>query len=97
MSYYLRLFHGRTPKDQKLDDWGSDGPYIGPLSAITWTYGDLKLHVDDGFEFLSTKQEDDLIRHNDVWYGDFEILTHPDVTQTPKEWEVVSFEIFFGK
>lgn len=36
MSYYLHLFHGRKDPNQQMDDWGEDGPYIGPLHAVTW-------------------------------------------------------------
>lgn len=35
---YLSLFHGRKSIDEQLDDWGFDGPTIGPLDYIQVTY-----------------------------------------------------------
>lgn len=35
---YLKLLHGRTFVDQKLDSWGIDGPWIGPLEWFHCTY-----------------------------------------------------------
>ncbi len=35
---YLKLFHGRIAVDEELDDWGFDGPYVGPLDFIQNTY-----------------------------------------------------------
>jgi len=35
---YLRFFHGRNAVDEKLDDWGFDGPTIGPLEYVHVTY-----------------------------------------------------------
>jgi len=40
---YVHLFHGRKTPDEKLDDWGSEGPMIGPLDYVHVTYmGDVK-------------------------------------------------------
>ena len=35
---YLRLYHGRLDPAEKLEDWGSDGPVIGPLAFVQTTY-----------------------------------------------------------
>ncbi len=35
---YLRLYHGRATADEQMEDWGSDGPVIGPLVSIHVTY-----------------------------------------------------------
>jgi hypothetical protein len=35
---YLHLFHGRNTPDEKLDDWGFQGPYFGPLDYFHITY-----------------------------------------------------------
>ena len=34
----LRLFHGRTNPDQKMDDWGSDGPVLHGVAGVYVTY-----------------------------------------------------------
>lgn len=38
MAVYLHLFHGRDTVDQDMDDWGFDGPVIGPLDYAHITY-----------------------------------------------------------
>lgn len=40
MSVYIHLFHGRKTLEENLDDWGSDGPIIGPLNYVHVTYMD---------------------------------------------------------
>ena len=35
---YLKLLHGRAKADAELDDWGDDGPWIGPLIWFHCTY-----------------------------------------------------------
>ena len=35
---YLKLLHGRTVADEEMDDWGLDGPWIGPLKWFHCTY-----------------------------------------------------------
>lgn len=37
---YLHLFHGRKDPHEDMDDWGFDGPTIGPLEYVHVTYGD---------------------------------------------------------
>jgi len=76
MSIYIHLFHGRDTPDEILDDWGYDGPTIGPVQYVHITYcTDLKYHE---------RGEDKYIRaHNDLWcyedkyYGDVSINISP--------------------
>lgn len=35
---YLRLFHGRTDPAANLEDWGTQGPVIGPLAYVHTTF-----------------------------------------------------------
>ncbi|AOH85601.1 hypothetical protein AWL63_18330 [Sphingomonas panacis] len=35
---YLRLYHGRRDPAEQLEDWGSEGPIIGPLAFVQTTY-----------------------------------------------------------
>jgi hypothetical protein len=35
---YLHLFHGRKDPDEQMDDWGLEGPVIGPLNYVHVTY-----------------------------------------------------------
>ncbi|WOF44313.1 hypothetical protein KNJ79_05120 [Sphingopyxis indica] len=55
---YLHLFHGRNAPDEQLDDWGFDGPTIGPLEYVHVTYMcDIKIaaHLDVIEEFFPEK------------------------------------------
>ena len=74
---YLALFHGRSRPDEKLSDWGFDGPIIGPV-GIGWTYGGLRLFEPgwNDFEFLPTK--DDLVHYDGNYFGDFEVFHSSD-------------------
>lgn len=35
---YLHVFHGRDSTNESMDDWGFDGPVIGPLQYVHTTY-----------------------------------------------------------
>ena len=37
---YLHPFHGRIHPIEELDDWGFEGPVLGPLSKVIFTPGD---------------------------------------------------------
>ena len=37
-SVYLRLFHGQRDPDEDLEEWGSEGPVIGPFAFVQVTY-----------------------------------------------------------
>lgn len=37
MSVYLYLFHGRATPDEDVEDWGCEGPAIGPLDYVHTT------------------------------------------------------------
>jgi hypothetical protein len=45
---YLRLYHGRATPDEQMEDWGSDGPVIGPLASIHVTYMPSEIHRSPG-------------------------------------------------
>lgn len=85
MSVYLHLFHGRNSPDEDMDDWGFNGPTIGPLNYVHTTYCN---HVK--FEFLSDEDAEifgldpdfgelniveDLIVYEGKYYGDWSVST----------------------
>lgn len=70
---YIRFFHGRKSVDEEMDDWGEDGPIV-EAGFITWTYGSLKLHDQDG-DFVFVQETEGLIPIGNMYYGDFELLT----------------------
>ena len=71
MSIYIEFFHGRTFPDEELDDWGFNGPIIGPFPFFHMTY---LTHVklgdgpEDSIEFVK-----DLIKFKGSYYGDISI------------------------
>jgi hypothetical protein len=71
---YIELFHGRTPKDQQMDDFGMKGPIFGPFFFVHTTYGDhIKLGHEEGSDFLRT--DDNMIYYDGIWYGDWSVFT----------------------
>ena len=88
MSLYLELYHGRDNVDDDLDDWGFDGPVIGPLEHITFTYmhviriffANEKVAKSCGFpgkEGNWLTFEDDLLSFQGKYYGDFSLIDLP--------------------
>ena len=58
---YLQLFHGRKSVDEDMEDWGTDGPYFGPLTAVHLDYkSHLRLHGDAEEQFLSVRGSPEL-------------------------------------
>ena len=72
---YLKLFHGRTNIEDNLDDWGFDGPILGPLKYVHGTHRHhLAIEYDtsegpavDGWlEYV-----EDCIYYDGAYFGDF--------------------------
>lgn len=84
---YLALFHGRLQPNEPMDDWGFDGPLIGPLKWVHTTYS---LHVrvmftnqvDEKLYFQEPAHPDandiivadDLILYAGKYYGDWTVF-----------------------
>ncbi len=74
---YLTLFHGRDSLTEPLDDWGYDGPTLGPLEYVHTTYG-VTVHVR-----LASGDELDLcvvggcIEYEGKYYGDWSVFGKP--------------------
>jgi len=78
MFQYLQLFHGRTDPREQLNDWGSEGPVIGPLEYVHTTYA-----TDVKFGFFDKSKSDGwltivngLIYYDGVYYGDWSSFTN---------------------
>ena len=73
MSMYLRLWHGRQNPNEDLDDWGTDGPILGPFDSIGGTYcSDLKAFSGDDHEVWFTFHQD-LLYYDGMFYGDWSV------------------------
>lgn len=81
---YLKLSHGRSAIDEYLTNWGSEGPYIGPLAWFHGTYlTDMRMAFADSDEIvdLSSSNEipspiyfdNDKLYYDGIYYGDWEI------------------------
>lgn len=91
MSLFLHLFNGKTTfngdDDDFVDDWGEDGPILGPYESVQLTYGfHWKLGRPDGeeeslfFHVPGLDDEDphhlaDTIPYGGLFYGDVAVLT----------------------
>lgn len=81
---YLKLLHGRSPADRELEEWGSEGPWIGPLKWFHCTYlSTFSLGFANGSEYLSTGYDPKspepiyfyggMVYFDGVYYGDWEV------------------------
>ena len=81
---YLGLFHGRHSKNEAMDDWGFNGPAIGPLRWCHTTYArDIKLEFEtstDAEQYFGVDCrnvdlpiECDLLKFEGKFYGDWTV------------------------
>lgn len=79
---YLKLMHGRLDPEQDMDEFGFDGPWIGPLDQFTVVYNNyIQMFFQDGSEtgpFDSVDGSlhicDDLMHYKGAYYGDWAIV-----------------------
>lgn len=81
MSLYIRLFHGRDYPEEELDDWGHDGPVLGPFDDMSVTYLS-SIRFFEGIHEYWVHVENDLFFYDGKYYGDWSIF--PKNT-SPKE------------
>ncbi|MGA8147493.1 MAG: hypothetical protein WB870_07955 [Gallionellaceae bacterium] len=81
---YLKLLHGRAAADAEMDDWGKDGPWIGPLNWFHCTYlSDIGIGFAGGEELASQGYNIDIpspiylyqemIYYDGMYYGSWEL------------------------
>jgi len=81
MSILIDLYHGRTDPNADLDDWGFNGPILGPFDHYHVTYnstchpGDGDLIVAGVKEELPYWDKNDLIPFLGSYYGDLIIIS----------------------
>jgi len=78
VTVYLKLLHGRHDPDQRLNDWGFDGPTLGPFEAVHFTYlTDVTcMPRDPTGDALQLRFHEDLLVYEGKYYGDFEIAAN---------------------
>lgn len=76
---YLRLFHGRDDPKQTMDDWGYDGPRLGPLQWFHTTYGShLRILSEDEHHEIDLPLVEDMICFEGKYYGDWSVYIHKE-------------------
>lgn len=76
---YLRLFNGRRDPSESLDDWGDDGPVLGPFkfAHVAWA---CEINLGDDGESL--KIVDSAVLYGGVYYADFSVVAAPHFDNT---------------
>jgi hypothetical protein len=77
---YLILIHGRSDPDENMDDWGANGPVLGPFDYVHTTYAaDVKVTGSvgaDGKEFEDSLYIiNNLLYYDGVYYGDWSVTS----------------------
>ena len=87
---YLRLFHGRTDPQQDMDDWGSDGPVLGPYKFAHTTYMcHVKLgRLDGNCDELNIHE--DMLYYDGCYYGDWSVFC--EETLNDSQYQASKFE-----
>jgi hypothetical protein len=75
MPVYIFFYHGRHAPDEELNDWGFDGPVMGPFDYVQITYGcDIKA-IDEKEKLPHfTIIKDGLVEVLGAFYGDFIVI-----------------------
>lgn len=93
---YLGLFHGRDDPKARMDDWGYDGPAIGPLRWCHTTYAftvriefetltDASLYFDEDFDG-ELPLHDDMLVFDGSYYGDWTLYyVRPEECANPDD------------
>jgi hypothetical protein len=94
---YLGLFHGRHGPREEMEDWGFDGPMIGPLKWFHTTYAcTLRIAFErgeDAMRYFGTHQTEqfltldgDLLVFEGKYYGDWTAYkVDPEDCDRPKD------------
>jgi hypothetical protein len=88
---YLGLFHGRSDLSEDMDDWGFNGPVIGPLQSYHVTYHDnirVRFYserecsqffpAEEYFtdEWADLEITEDCLEYQGKFYGDWVVYQH---------------------
>lgn len=80
----LYLYHGRTDMSEDLEDWGTEGPVLGPLDWAVITYmGSIRVGVNGEDVWLEVRE--DFVYYDGVYYGYFSIEGYGPMRQYQKD------------
>jgi hypothetical protein len=81
MAVYLSLFHGRKTVTETLDDWGSEGPILGPFNYVHTTYGEeVKVGNDAKGRDGVLSHHNGLLYYDGMYYGDWSVFCPETLT-----------------
>jgi hypothetical protein len=73
---YLELFHGRNDPNEDMEDWGFEGPVIGPFTNAHITYNThIKLWSKRLNKTFKVTFHGDMIEYDGKWFGDWAFLS----------------------
>ena len=93
---YINFWHGRKDPKQQMEETGFNGPIIGPVN-ISWTYGTVKIHNLEWFEFEHLEEAEGCIKLGEDYFGDFEILEDTDPLLEANPERIISYEEMMQK
>jgi hypothetical protein len=73
MKVVIHLYHGRKDPQEQLEDWGEDGPLLGPFDGIHHTYLHHIRPVIDGDSPADLAVVEDMYYYDGMYYGDMVI------------------------
>src|SRR4030042_179024 len=82
---YIEMTHGRHHPDEELEDWGFDGPVLGPFPFFHQTY--LSTINIGGGPSGDIVIEGDMIKFMDGYYGDISVLSNLDNSELKARWK----------
>ena len=71
----IRLYHGRKDPNQQMDDWGENGPVLGPFDGVHSTYLYHIRPVVDGECDGELEVFEDMYYYDGMYYGDMVVLS----------------------
>lgn len=71
---YLHLFHGRKDPSQDMDDWGAEGPLLGPFHGFQVTYKSHMKLIKDSDLIMELSFFEDMVYYDGMYYGDFTVI-----------------------
>jgi hypothetical protein len=83
VSVFLELLHGRKSQDEDLEDWGTNGPVLGPFEWVHTTYAQHVRCGRDGDGYLHFFLSGDLLYYDGVYYGDWSVFDASVLEKSP--------------
>jgi len=87
---YIRLFHGRINPEQDMDDWGSDGPVLGPYEFVHTTYTSFVRLGSENGSCDELFLYEDMLYYGGIYYGDWSVFDEDSLKKA--KYQVTAFE-----